>query len=134
MHRTPSAALAALALLMAGPPGAEAAPLLPGDTLSPVPPLAPPQGSVAGHVDATFHSTSGPFFTGMLGSLLDRSASVGMRSSGPLTSVRRLNSVARAMWERVERTASQEQVPRRTVPRSACGRRRGPCGWPSDHT
>jgi hypothetical protein len=60
MHRTPVAALAALALLLAGPPLAPAAPLLPGDTLSPVPPLDPPQGSVAGHVDATFQSTSGP--------------------------------------------------------------------------
>ena len=65
MHRTRILALAALSVLLAGSPGAEAAPLLPGDTLSPVPPLAPPQGSVAGHVDATFQSASGPF-TGRL--------------------------------------------------------------------
>ena len=65
MHRTRILALAALSVLLAGSPGAEAAPLLPGDTLSPVPPLAPPQGSVAGHVDATFQSTSGEF-TGRL--------------------------------------------------------------------
>ena len=31
-----------------------------------MPPLAPPSGSVAGHVDATFQSTSGPPFTGRL--------------------------------------------------------------------
>jgi hypothetical protein len=66
MHRTPILVLAVLGVLLACPPCAEGAPLLPGDTLSPVPPLAPPSGSVAGHVDATFQSTSGPPFTGRL--------------------------------------------------------------------
>jgi hypothetical protein len=66
MHRTRIRALAALSLLLACPVGAPAAPLLPGDMLSPVPPLAPPQGSLAGHVDAAFQSTSGPPFAGRL--------------------------------------------------------------------
>ena len=88
MHRTPIAALAALALALAGPPLAPAAPLLPGDTLSPVPPLDPPQGSVAGHVDAAFQSTAGPPFTGTL------SEDVLRKADGTLAFVYRLSNAS----------------------------------------
>jgi hypothetical protein len=64
MSRTAFAVLLALAGLPPCPPGARAAPLYPGETLAPVPPLAPPPGDLAGHVDAAFQSTSGPPLSG----------------------------------------------------------------------
>jgi hypothetical protein len=78
MNRTSLLPLAALAALLAGPLSARAAPLLPGQTLSPVPPLAPPAGTVAAHVDADFHSSTGPAFTGHLSEDVIRKADGGL--------------------------------------------------------
>ena len=41
---------------------------------------------------------------------------------------------AARLLERAYRRFEELRATLSTVPQSACGRRRGPCGWPTDHT